>query len=62
MSGTGEKMKAARLAVGLTQKELAERIGCKQKDISRWESGRPLMAETLKKIASALCCRMDDLI
>lgn len=56
-----EKLKAARKAAGLTQVELAEKVGCKQKDISRWENGRPMTAETLKKLAKALGCSMDDL-
>lgn len=58
----GEKLKAARKAAGLTQVELAEKVGCKQKDISRWENGRPTTAETLKKLAQALGCSMDDLV
>lgn len=58
----GEKLRAARKAAGLTQVELAEKVGCKQKDISRWENGRPMTAETLKKIANALGCSMDDLV
>lgn len=57
----GEKLRAARKAAGLTQVELAEKVGCKQKDISRWENGRPMTAETLKKLAQALGCTMDTL-
>lgn len=58
----GEKLRAARKAAGLTQVELAEKVGCMQKDISRWENGRPMTAETLKKLANALGCGMDDLV
>lgn len=59
----GEKLKAARKAAGLTQKQLAEKIGCKQKDVSRWEiDGREPSVRTLKKIADALGCLMDDLV
>lgn len=29
----------ARMAAGLTQTQLADRLGCRQKDISRWEHG-----------------------
>lgn len=56
------KIKAARLAAGLTQIQLAEAVGCTQKDISRWESGKhePSIS-TLKRIAQALKCSMDDL-
>ncbi len=35
----GENIKAARKAAGVTQAELAERLGVYQKDISRWEKG-----------------------
>ena len=34
----GEKLKAARQAAGMTQGQLAEAIGCRVKDISRWET------------------------
>ena len=52
-----------RLASGMTQGQLAEKIGCSQKDVSRWEHGaRTPRAETLAKLADALGCRMEDLI
>lgn len=35
----GENIKAARKAAGVTQAELAEKLGVYQKDISRWEKG-----------------------
>ena len=48
---------------GMTQKELADKIGVEQKDISRWENFvcSP-KAENLKKLAEALDCKVDDLI
>ena len=59
----GEKLKAARLAAGMTQVQLAEAVGCKQKDISRYESGlHEPGALTLKKMAQVLGCSMDDLV
>ena len=59
----GEKLRAARLAAGLTQGQLAEKVGCQQRDISRWENGqREPMANTLKKLALALECSMDELV
>lgn len=33
----GENIKLARKAAGETQKELADKIGVYQKDVSRWE-------------------------
>lgn len=59
----GEKLKAARKAAGMSQAQLAEAVGCHQKDISRYESGQHEPgALTLKKIAQAIGCSMDDLI
>lgn len=59
----GEKLRAARKAAGMTQAELAEAVGCYQKDISRWEAGtHEPGALTLKKMAQALGCSMDDLV
>lgn len=59
----GEKLRAARLAAGLSQAQLAEAVGCRQKDISRWESGlHEPGAGTLKKMAQALGCSMDELV
>ena len=52
----------ARSAAGLTQAELAERIGTTQSAIARLESGRgshsPSLA-TLQKYARALGCRIE---
>lgn len=59
----GEKLKAARQRAGMTQAQLAAAIGCKQKDVSRWEAGtvEPGVL-TVKKMAQALGCSMDDLV
>lgn len=38
----GEFIKAQRTAKGMTQKELAEKIGCTDKAVSRWETGKGL--------------------
>ena len=59
----GEKLKQARQRAGMTQAQLAEAIGCKQKDVSRWEAGQiePGVL-TVKKMAQALGCSMDDLV
>lgn len=59
----GEKLREARQRAGMTQAQLAEAIGCKQKDVSRWEAGlfEPGVL-TVKKMAQALGCSMDDLV
>ena len=49
------KMTAARLAAGLSQVELADRIGVNRQNIQRWESGtnRP-RTEFLKRVGEEL--------
>ena len=52
----------ARLASGLTQKQLAEVVGCTQKDISRYENAHHVPGvQVLIKIAHALNCTIEDL-
>lgn len=54
---TGERIKAARCAAGLTQKQLADKMGISYVNISQLENGRDKRGptqETLKKIAEAL--------
>lgn len=59
----GEKLKAARKAAGLTQGQLAEKVGVQQRDISRWENcQREPGVLIVKKMAQALGCSMDDLV
>ena len=58
----GEKLKQARLAAGLTQKQLADAVGCKQANIAQYEGEvREPMASTLKKMAQALNKTMDEI-
>ncbi|MBK5228791.1 MAG: helix-turn-helix transcriptional regulator [Actinobacteria bacterium] len=50
----GELIKEARLRAGLTQQELADRMGSSQSVIVRWESGqRSPTVETLVRAARA---------
>ena len=58
----GPKLKKCRLAAGLSQKQLAEKIGRTQVDVNRWEGGRCPNALILKRLALALGCSMDDLV
>lgn len=52
-----------RMDRGLTQGQLAQMIGCAQKDISRWEIGeRNPGAKSLVKLASALGCTIEQLL
>lgn len=56
-------IQAVRKAAGMTQAQLADKIGCSQEHISRWETGAVTpSADTLKQISEALGCSMDDLV
>lgn len=52
-----------RIEIGLSQAELAERIGVTQSTISFWESGRyePSLSD-LRKLSQVLSCAIVDLI
>jgi len=51
----GKKIKLARIALDLTQEDLAKKIDAKQKSISRYETGLSMPSiETLIKIAKAV--------
>ena len=52
-----------RIERGLTQAQLAERIGCPQSSVSRWEqTGKAPGTRYLLKIAEVLECDLKDLI
>ncbi|HIQ83053.1 MAG TPA: helix-turn-helix transcriptional regulator [Candidatus Pullichristensenella stercorigallinarum] len=52
-----------RLERGLTQQQLAQKIGCLNKDVSRWEHGvcKP-GASYLAKLSVALDCSIEALL
>ena len=53
----------ARKAAGLTQQELADRLGVIQQQVAKWEAaGANPQTKTLKRIAEALECSIDELI
>jgi transcriptional regulator with XRE-family HTH domain len=59
----GEKLRAARKAAGMTQAELAEKVGQQQRDISRWENNLVEPGVLIvKAMAQALGCKMEDLV
>lgn len=51
----GKKIKIARIELDMNQTDLADKIGAKQKSISRYETGLSMPSiETLMKISKAL--------
>lgn len=59
----GENLKNARCLAGMTQKDLAEKLGVYQKDISRWENNeRTPNALTLAQICKLLGASADVIL
>lgn len=60
----GERLAKARDALGITQDQLAGRIGCGPQTISNWERGYyfPDKVDTLLKLADKLRCDPDYLL
>lgn len=55
LADVGNVIRRAREDAGQTQQQLADRLGVRQVDISRWESGRVVPSGiTLGRIAQAL--------
>ena len=52
-----------RQAKGITQWQLAEKIGVRQESVAQWETGKTAPRfDRLIEIAKALDCSVDDLI
>lgn len=60
----GNKIKAARIAKGMTQEELGKHLGVQKSAIAKYESGRVvnIKRSTLKKISDILEIRPSELI
>lgn len=60
----GEKIKNARIQMGLTQQELGDAIGVQKSAIAKYENGRVvnIKRSTLQKIASTLKMRPSELV
>lgn len=57
------KLRKLRLAKGLTQKELADKIGVKHNEVSRWELGMNKFGiKNAIKLSIALECEITDLL
>ena len=61
---TGEKIKALRNQMGLTQTELGEKVGVQKNAVSKWECGRvdAIPTDTIKALASIFNVRPSYLI
>lgn len=47
---------------GMTQTELAKKVGVQQNTVSQWESGkRNIPSNLLPVLADVLCCTIDEL-
>lgn len=55
-------LKTARVAAGLTQQALADRLGVPQSTVGRWETGNSPGVHWLPRIADALGCEVGRLI
>lgn len=51
---TGSAIRAAREAVNMTQRQLADKMGVDQARISDWEKGQDMTVSSLVKLAAAL--------
>lgn len=59
----GGNIKAARKAAGVTQVELAAKLGVNQKDVSRWEQDRQTPStETLTRLCKFLDVSADSIL
>lgn len=58
-----QELRTRRIAAGLTQQQLSERIGVRQSVISLYEKGSNAPSlDVLIKIADTLDCTIDDLV
>lgn len=59
----GDNIRMARKSLGITQKEMAARLGVYQKDVSRWENGVLLPTlEVFRSICEVLGVSADELL
>lgn len=56
------EVRRRREALGITQAELADRIGCHKKNVENAEASRPQRVTTLREIAEGLGCKLEDLL
>ena len=58
-----EKIKAYRKECGMSQAELAKRVGVERSAVAKWESGKSLpQAAHLVKLAEIFGCSVDEIL
>jgi transcriptional regulator with XRE-family HTH domain len=63
VSGFGDRLRRARLAVGMTQDQLGFAVGLSKQAVSEWENERGYPGFTVwPKLRAALQIKLDDLI
>lgn len=55
-------IKEKRLALEMSQEEMAKLIGVDRSSIAKWENGFTPTVANLRKIAKILKCKVDDLL
>ncbi len=56
-------IRACRRAAGMTQEELAKKMGIARSALAMWETGKASpRTETLRRLADTLGCTVDDLL
>jgi len=59
----GKNIKSRRVNIGMTQSNLAELLGTRQKDVSAWEADKKTPSiYTVKTICEILQCSMDEIM
>lgn len=58
----GEAMRLARLAKGVTQEELAHRLGVTRQAVQQIEAGRDVLLGTVARVAEALGTDVRELV
>lgn len=56
------RLKEVRSSRGLTQAELAAKVGVTRRSVIRWENGQTLPgARKMERVAEVLCCAVEEL-
>lgn len=55
-------IKKKRLALNMSQEDLAKKVGVDRSSVAKWENGFTPTVANLRKIAKVLKCKLDDLL